>query len=71
MFLFFFLQLHPRHMEVPRLEVELEPQVLAYTTATTTATPDLSRICGLHHGSRLDLSRVCDLCRSLQQRQIP
>ena len=29
-------------MEVPRLEVELELQLLAYTTAT--ATPDLSHV---------------------------
>ena len=43
----------PRHMEVPRLlEVELELQLLASTTATTT--PDLSRIFNLHHSSMLD-----------------
>ena len=42
-------------MEVPRLEAELELQLLAYTIAT--ATPDLS--C------------VCDLCHSSQQYQIP
>ena len=29
-----FLGQHPRHMEVPRLWVELELQLLAYTTAT-------------------------------------
>ena len=34
-------------MEVPRLGVELELQLLAYATAT--AMPDLSRICDLHH----------------------
>ena len=28
----------------------MEPQLLAYTTAT--ATPDLSRVCHLHHSSR-------------------
>ena len=34
-FVFFcFLGLPPWHMEVPRLEVELEPQLPAYTTAT-------------------------------------
>ena len=33
-------------MEVPRLGVELELQLLAYTTAT--ATPDMSRVCHLH-----------------------
>ena len=50
-FLFFvFLGPHPRHMEVPRLRVELELQLLAHTMAT--ATQDLNRICGLHHSSR-------------------
>ena len=52
---FVFLGLHPQHMEVPRLGVELELQLLAYTTAT--ATPDPSHIFNLHHGSRQ--------CRSL------
>lgn len=37
-------------MEVSRLEVELELQLLAYTTAI--ASQDLSRICNLHHSSR-------------------
>ena len=37
-------------MEVPRLGVESELQLLAYTTAT--ATQDPSNICNLHHGSR-------------------
>ena len=36
---FFFLGLHPRHMEVPRLGVELELQPLAYTTATAMLDP--------------------------------
>ena len=36
-------------MEVPRLGVEYELQLPAYATAT--ATPDISRICSLHHGS--------------------
>ena len=36
-------------MEVPRLGVELELQLPAYTTAT--ALPDLSCICDLHHSS--------------------
>ena len=36
-------------MEVPRLRVESEPKLLAYTTAT--ATWDLSRVCDLHHSS--------------------
>ena len=36
-------------MEVPRLRVELELQLLAYTTAT--ATQDLSHVCDLPHSS--------------------
>ena len=35
---FFFLALHPRHMEVPRLGVQSELQLPAYATAT--AMPD-------------------------------
>ena len=35
-------------MEVPRLDAELEPQLLAYTTAM----PDPSLICNLHHSSQ-------------------
>ena len=46
-FLLVFLGPHPWHMEVPRLGVELELQLPAYTTAT--ATWDPSRICDLHH----------------------
>ena len=41
---------HLQHMEVSRLGVKSELQLLAYTTAT--ATPDLSRVCDLHHSSR-------------------
>ena len=37
-------------MEVPRLGVKSELQLLAYATAT--AVRDLSCICNLHHGSR-------------------
>ena len=37
-------------MEVPRLGVKLELQLLAYTTAT--AMPYPSRVCNLRHGSR-------------------
>ena len=36
LFQFFFLWLHLWHMDVPRLVVESELQMLAYTTATTT-----------------------------------
>ena len=44
-----FLWLHQRRMEVPRLRVESEVQLPAYTTAT--ATRDLSCISDLHHNS--------------------
>ena len=52
-FFFFFCFLEPplQHMEVPRLGVESELQLLVYTTAT--ATPDLSCVCDLYHSSRL------------------
>ena len=53
MFCFFFpgeRVLHLQHMEVPRLGIELELQLPAYTTAT--ATQDLSCVCDLHHSSR-------------------
>ena len=46
--LFVFLGVHPQHMEVPRLGVELEPQLPAYYT-TATATQDPSHVCDLHH----------------------
>ena len=36
-------------MEVPRIGVKLELQLLPYTTVT--ATLDLSHICNLHHSS--------------------
>ena len=36
-------------MEIPRLGVESEPQLLAYITAT--ATWDMSRVCKLHCSS--------------------
>ena len=48
-FFFFFLGLHQRHVEVLRLGVQSEPQLLAYATAT--AMPDLSHVCDLHHSS--------------------
>ena len=49
--LVFFFSLGPylQRMEVPRLGVEWELQLPAYTT--TTATQDLSRTCNLHHSS--------------------
>ena len=45
----FFLGLNPRHMEVPRVGVQWELQLLAYTTDT--AMWDLSHVCDLHHSS--------------------
>ena len=48
-FFFLFLGPHPQHMGAPRLGVESELQLPAYTTAT--ATQDPSRVCKLHHSS--------------------
>ena len=53
-FFLFFLGPNMQYMEVPRLGIELELQLLAYTTAT--AMPDMNHI--------------CDLCCSLWQYQI-
>jgi len=47
-FFFVFLGPHPWHMEVPRIGVQSELQLPAYTTATW----DPSRICRLYHSSR-------------------
>ena len=47
---FVFLGPHPEHMEVPRLGVTSELWPPAYTT--TTAMPDPSRVCDLHHRPR-------------------
>ena len=49
-FLLFFGGPHLQHMDVPRLEVEQELQLPAYTTAT--AMLDLSRVCDLHCSSQ-------------------
>ena len=48
-FLFFFLGLHPKHMEVPRLGAESELQLLAYTTATVMTEPN--HMCDLRYSS--------------------
>jgi len=37
-------------MEVPRLEIKSELQLLAYTTVPATA--DLTHVCNLHHSSQ-------------------
>ena len=44
---FFFLGLHPWHMELPRLEFESELQLSAYATATAPRNPTC--VCDLHH----------------------
>ena len=47
---FAFLGPHLWHVEIPRLGVESELKLPAYTTAT--ATPDPSCLCDLHHSSQ-------------------
>ena len=54
LFCFFFLGLHMWHMEVPKLGVESELQLPAYTT--TKAMQDLSRVCDL----KLQLTAMLD-----------
>ena len=54
LFVFCFLGPYPQHMEVPRLRVQSELQLLVYTTAT----------------ERQDPSHICDLHRSSQQCRI-
>ena len=49
--LFYFWGPHLWQMEVPGLGVESELQQLTYTTATATASPDLSCVCNLHNSS--------------------
>ena len=48
-FYIYLLGLHLQHMEFPRLGVESELQLPAYTTAS--ATSDLSCVCDLYHSS--------------------
>ena len=50
-FFFCFLGLHPWHMEVPRLGVESEQQLLAYATATATQGPSRSATYTTAHGN--------------------
>jgi len=72
LFLFFcFLGPHLWHIEVPRLGVQSELQLLAYTTAT--ATQDLSHICDLHHSSwqRLILNPLSEARDRTQDLIIP
>ena len=49
-FFFVFLGLNLWHMEIPRLGIKSELQLLAYTTAT--AMQDLRCVCDLHHSSQ-------------------
>ena len=51
-------------MEVPRLGVDAELQLLAYTTAT--ATWDLSHICSLHHSAQ-----QCQILKLLSEARDP
>ena len=50
LFYFVFSGPHLRHMECPRLGVQLGLQLPAY--ARTTVTPDPSHVCNLHHSSQ-------------------
>ena len=57
-FFWCFLGLHLRHMEIPRLGVQSELQLLAYATAT--AKWDLSLVHHIHHSSQ-----QCQILNSL------
>ena len=50
-FFFGFLGPHPRHMEVPRLGVESELQLLVYTTTTATEIRAASETYTTVHGN--------------------
>ena len=60
-YIFCFLGLHVRHMEVPRLGVESELHLLATVTDTATAIAT----------SMQDTSCTCDLHNSSRQCQVP
>ena len=51
-----FLGLHLRHMEVPRLRVKSELQLLAYDTATATGIWAMSATCTTVHGNARSLT---------------
>ena len=63
-----FLELYSWHMEVLRLGVKLEMQVLAYTTATQ----DPSQVCNPHHSSwqRQILNPLSGACILMDTSQI-
>ena len=63
-FFFFFKGLHLWHMEVPRLGLESELQLPAYTTATVM--PDPSCICNQHH-----ISQQCCILNPLREARHP
>ena len=52
-------------MEVPRLGVKLELQLLVYTAAT--AMQDLKRVCDLHHSSQPCLILINPLSEARNQ----
>ena len=58
---FCFLGPNPQHMEVPRLGVKSDLQLLAYTIATAVQDPSL--ICDLHHSSQ-----QCRILNQLSER---
>ena len=68
-FMFCILGPHLQHMEVPRLGVQSDLQLLVYTTATATATAtapqDPSCVCDLHSSSR-----QCQIFNPLNEAQI-
>ena len=49
LFIYVIFLLHPQHTDVPRLGVQSQLQLLAYTTAT--AMLDLRQVCDLHDSS--------------------
>ena len=55
-FLFYFLGLTLQHVEVPRLGVELELQLLAYTTATAMWDPSPIATCTTTYGNARSLT---------------
>ena len=69
-FFFCFLWLHLQHMEVLRLGVKSELQLLAYTTAIATWDPELHLLAYSTATATWDPSRNCDLLCSSWQGQI-
>ena len=64
----YFFGLHLRHMEVPRLGVQSELQLPAYTTAT--ATQDRSRVCRIYntaHGNKTQILNPLNEARDQTQ----